>query len=114
VLHECNDVDLAVWVSHLDGLRAIQKARSQALKELEVSRSIGVAHHQVDVFLMEPGTDRYLGRLCCFNQCPKGKDKCRAPQCGATPFLQQHEDFTFDWPTVSQGSIPLFERQAAR
>src|SRR5207247_2013948 len=57
---------------------------------------IGVAHHQVDVFLFEPGSDRYLGRLCHFGTCPKGKPECRVPGCGAAPFLRQHEDFVFD------------------
>jgi hypothetical protein len=35
----------------------------------------------------------YLGRLCYFAQCPKGKPDCRVEGCGAMPFLKQHEDF---------------------
>jgi len=77
-------------------LRAIQKARSRALNDLLVEKQIGVAHHQVDIFIMEPETNRYLGRLCIFGSCPKGKDKCSVPGCGDTRFLQQYEDFKFD------------------
>jgi len=54
---------------------------------------IGVASHQVDIFLIEPGTDRYLGRLCDFNTCPKGKPACEVPGCGDTPFNKQIEGF---------------------
>jgi hypothetical protein len=53
----------------------------------------GVADHQVDVFLFEPGTDAYLGRLCTFNRCPKSRPECAVPNCGATPFLRQFPDF---------------------
>ena len=35
--------------------------------------AIGIASHQVDVFILEPCADRYLGRLCDFNACPRGK-----------------------------------------
>jgi hypothetical protein len=66
MLHECKDIDLAVWVSDSSCL---------------------------DVFIMEPGSDRYLGRLCIYSQCPKGKPECRVPDCGSTPLLRQHEGF---------------------
>lgn len=73
---------MAVWVSDLSCLKAIQKARSQALNNLLAEKQIGVAHHQVDIFVMEPKTNRYLGRLCIFGSCPKGEDKCRISGCG--------------------------------
>ena len=93
MLHICKDIDLAVWVSELGCLRALQKASSRALKLLFEVRNIGVAHHQVDIFVMEPGSNRYLGRLCSYKLCPKGKPECRVPGCGSTPLLRQHEDF---------------------
>lgn len=89
----------------------MQKARSQALNELLATRNFSVAHHQVDVFRMEPGTNRYLGRLCCFNQCPKGKPECRVMGCGKSLFLRRHEGFKFDWREASAGSVVLFQRQ---
>lgn len=95
VWHECKDIDLAVWVDDLNELKRLQRARSRALDDLLRDRGIGVAHHQVEIFILEPGADRYLGRLCCFGQCPKGKPECDVSGCGATPFLRQHKDFTF-------------------
>jgi hypothetical protein len=49
-------------------------------------RGPSIANHQVDIFLTESGTDRYLGRLCKFNACPKDKPQCATPGCGAIPF----------------------------
>lgn len=37
----------------------------------------------------------WLGRLCTFAVCPKGKRQCLVPGCGETKLLQQHEDFVF-------------------
>jgi hypothetical protein len=111
VFHECKDVDLAVWVSDLGCLRALGKARGQALNRLLQEKDVGVAHHQVDVFIIEPGSNSYLGRLCCYGICPKGKPECRVPDCGNRPFLQQHEDFTFYPDALKPDKINiLFER----
>lgn len=102
VWHECKDVDIAVWISNLDDLKKLQQARSQALKKLLNEKEIGVAHHQVDVFVIESGTDRYLGRLCNFGQCPKGKKECNVPGCGRSLFLQQLNKFTFDYQSIAE------------
>lgn len=111
--HDCKDVDLAVWTSDVGTLKALQKARSRALADLYRDTGIGVAHHQVDIFLMAPGTDRYLGRLCAYGECPKGKPDCRVPGCGAAPFLKQHEDFVLDPGSFSEGKVVvLFDRAA--
>ena len=108
--HEIKDVDLAVWVSEVSGLKALQKARGRALNALLADRNMGVAHHQVDVFLFEPGTDRYLGRLCIFGVCPKHKPECRVAGCGASLFLRQHEHFAFDPRALGRGTVVLFDR----
>jgi len=109
--HECKDVDMAVWFSDMTCLRVLQKVRSQALNKLLAEKQIGVAHHQVDIFIMEPETNRYLGRLCIFSSCPKGKDKCRVDGCGEPMFLQQHEDFKFGPKDLDDEiNIVLFER----
>jgi len=111
ISHECQDVDIAVWLSNLNGLKVIQKARSWALNELLTDEQIGVAHHQVDIFMMEPETNRYLGRLCTFGSCPKRKNTCHVVGCGAIKFLRQHEDFKFDSSGLDKEvSIVLFER----
>ena len=109
--HECRDIDMAVWIFDLSHLKAIQRARSQALNDLLAEKQIGVAHHQVDIFVMEPISDRYLGRLCIFGSCPKGKDECRISGCGEPMFLQQLEDFKFETKNLNEdASVVLFER----
>lgn len=95
VFHECKDVDIAVWLDDLSILKSLQRARGQALNRLLAERDAGVAHHQVDVFLVEPGTDRFLGHLCNFGVRPKGKPECRVLGCGAVPFLQHFDKFVF-------------------
>jgi hypothetical protein len=59
--HECKDLDLAVWVDRQDRLGEVRRARDLALRQAcESGAGIGVANHQVDTFLFEPGSDRYL------------------------------------------------------
>lgn len=111
MLHHCKDVDLAVWVDQLDDLAGLNRARGQAVSRLWRETGVGVAHHQVDVFLFESGSDRYLGRLCTFTVCPKGKPECLAPGCGREPLLRQHEDFAFEPEALSEDRVVrLFER----
>lgn len=112
IWHECKDVDLAVWVSDLSRLRDMSKARARVCNDLATRQGFSVAHHSVDVFLMEPETNRYLGRLCVFNQCPKdNKMQCLVPGCGATLFLQQHAEFKLRPEALHPDrSVVLFER----
>ncbi len=115
VLHECGDLDLAAWVSDLGSLKRLRKLVIQALNLLLSEKNIGVAHHQVEVFVMEPGTNRYLGRLCRFKACPGTKPECRVPGCGDELFLQQHEDFELRADAVSpERTLPLFDRSRTR
>jgi hypothetical protein len=112
VWHECADVDLAVWLSDLDHLKSLQRARSRALSQLWETDEIGVAHHQVEIFLMDE--DQHLGRLCHFGQCPKeGKRDCSVDGCGQKRFLRQHEGFIFRPESlVPDKSVVLFDRTA--
>ena len=112
VWHECKDVDVAIWLCDLSALRDLQKARSRAVTGLWRERQIGVAQHQVDVFILEPVTDRYLGRLCDFASCPKdGKRECLVPTCGQPPHLQQHEGFALSPDALqSDEAVVLFDR----
>lgn len=107
--HECKDIDLALWLDRLDRLDALRRAKNKALRGLFEQAEFGVADHQIDAFTLEPGSDRYLGRLCRFNQCPKGKRECAAPGCGAAPFLRQHEDFRWR-PNSLVGALTLLDR----
>jgi hypothetical protein len=112
VWHECKDIDLAIWLNRLDRLQTLNRARSMALQQLFKERQIGVAHHQVEIFVLQGETNAYRGRLCPFSQCPKGKKECLVLGCGQNPFLQQHAGFTF-WPNVlaPDGSMLLYDRR---
>jgi hypothetical protein len=92
--HECGDLDLAVWIDSQDRLGMLRRARDRALREAyDAGTGISFVGHQVDVFLFEPGSDRYLGRLCNFSQCPKDKPACAVPGCGAVPFNKRIAEF---------------------
>jgi hypothetical protein len=111
VWHECKDIDLAVWLDHLDQLQTLNRARSVALHQLFKEKQIGVAHHQVEIFILQ-GEATYCGRLCPFSQCPKGKRECLVPGCGRDPFLQQHAGFAF-WPdaVAADRILHLYDRR---
>ena len=95
VWHECKDVDLAVWITSQHRLGAVRRARDQALRSAyEAGTGPSTANHQVEIFLIEPGTDKYLGRLCNFNQCPKGKPQCAVPGCGEIAFNKRVDGFS--------------------
>lgn len=94
VWHECGDLDLALWIDSQERLRELRRAAERALREsCAAGTGVSVAGNQLDIFLIEPGSDRYLGRLCKFNACPKGKQDCLVPGCGTVPFNKRFEDF---------------------
>src|SRR5699024_3627698 len=97
VWHECWDLDLAVWLSARDRLGELRRARDVAMRRAyEAGTGPSIAAHEVDIFLIEPGSDRYRGRLCNFNSCPKGKPQCAVPGCGDEPFNKVIQDFVPD------------------
>jgi hypothetical protein len=111
ILHECGDIDLAIAVDRLDNLSALNRTRNRAVIDLFQRAGIGVAHHQVDVFLFAEDWNDYLGRLCSFAQCPKGKVECLTPGCGREPFLKQHEGFVLEPGALAvDRSLTLYER----
>src|SRR3954463_4927113 len=94
VWHECGDLDLALWLDSQERLGQLRRATSRALRAaFEAGTGVSVVDHQIDVFLIEPGSDRYLGRLCSFNACPKGKRDCLVPGCGELPFNKRVDGF---------------------
>jgi len=112
ILHECGDIDLAIAIDRLDHLAALNRARSRAVINLLKETGIGVAHHQVDVFLFGEGWNDYLGRLCTYGECPKGKVECLTPGCGREPFLKQHEGFVLEpGALATDRAVPLYERE---
>jgi hypothetical protein len=116
VWHECHDLDLALWLDHQERLGDLRRAAATALRDAyEAGRGISVANHQIDAFLIEPGSDRYLGRLCKFNACPKGKPACAVPGCGDVPFNKRVVDFTPDADLLANvGETTLYRRGAGR
>ncbi len=115
ITRKCGDLDLAVEMSDLTCLRALQRARNTTVGEYLRATDYGIAQHMIDVFIIEPGTGNYLGRLCQFNRCPNpGKWECYVPSCGETRHLQQHADFTLEADALSPDrSVVLFDRQAS-
>lgn len=94
IWHECFDVDLAVWMKPINRLNELRRAKDAALRDAYLSDvGISVASHQAHIFLFEPQTDRYLGRLCNFNTCPKDKPACDVPGCGTVAFNRVLENF---------------------
>ena len=75
----------------------------------------GVAVHEVELFLLEPSTDRYLGRLCYFKRCPAEKRDCWMEGCGRERFLKQLDEFSF-WPETiaSEAMLRLYDRAEGR
>jgi hypothetical protein len=111
ILHECGDIDLAIAIDRPDHLAALNRARSRAVINLFKETGIGVAHHQVDVFLFGEVWNNYLGRLCTYGECPKGKAECLTPGCGREPFLKQHEGFVLEPDALAADrAVPLYER----
>jgi hypothetical protein len=113
VFHECADLDLAVWVSSFDRLNELRLTLSRTAGSLEFEGG-QVAHHQVDLHLFDSVAGAYRGRLCIFGVCPKpGKRECRAPQCGASRFLQQFEGLEFQTGRFqAEPKVLLFDRAA--
>jgi hypothetical protein len=117
IWHECKDVDLAIWIGDLSRLRELKRAVSDATNQWQTIAARenlpGIPHHQVDVFVLEPGTDRYRGNLCHYGQCPKGKPECEVAGCGAQPFLRLYDDFEFDrLAPRREPAVVLFDRPA--
>jgi len=116
VWHECGDLDLALWLDSQARLGALRRATSSALRAaFEAGTGVSIVDHQLDVFLIEPGSDRYLGRLCSFNQCPKGKRDCLVPGCGAIPFNKRIAEFSPHVDLLAPASYAmLYQRGAGR
>ncbi|HEX2889409.1 hypothetical protein [Vineibacter terrae] len=114
VWHECKDLDLAVWITSQHRLDALRHARDLALRDAyERGAGPSTASHQVEIFLIEPGTDRYLGRLCNFNACPKSKPECLVPGCGDVPFNKRVEDFEPHADLLASATYALLYRRGA-
>jgi hypothetical protein len=114
VWHECGDLDLALWLESLDHLETFRRVTARALRAAyEAGSNAGIVAEQLDVFLFEPGSDRYLGRLCHYGQCPKGKPSCLVPGCGAPAFNRRYLDFHL-YADILEGAAMLYRRGTGR
>ena len=107
---------MALWLDLQERLGQLRSAAVRALRAAhDKGTRIGVTNHQLDIFLIEPDTDRYLGRLCSFNQCPKGKPECQVTGCGAVPFNKRVAAFVPDADLLApEHHAMLYERGAGR
>jgi len=114
--HECKDLDLAVWISSQHRLGALRRAKDEALRNgYESGKGPSTANHQVEIFLIEPGTDRYLGRLCSFSSCPKDKPECHVPGCGTVLFNKRVDGFIPHADLLASAAFAtLYRRNAGR
>ena len=112
VLHECADLDLAVWLDDFSRLKALKNALSDGLSIVQDTPYGGVAHHQVDLHIFDAASGLYRGRACAFGQCPKpGKSECWVPNCGKTPFLRQFDNYQFNNARFGyEPKVTLFDR----
>jgi hypothetical protein len=112
VWHECSDLDLALWLDTQERLGSLRRAASQALRAAyQAGAGTSIVDQQLDIFLIEPVSDRYLGRLCTFNACPKQKRDCLVPGCGAIPFNKKIADFTSRADLLEPASYAMLYRR---
>ena len=112
VWHECGDLDLAFWLTSFDNLGRIRKKVATSLRNAyEKGEGPSVSDIEVDIFLFEPVTDRYVGRLCRYNACPKGKTDCMVPGCGDIPFNRVFRDFKPHADILRPAAYSMFYRR---
>lgn len=112
ISHHCADLDLAVWMSRFDDLKALQIAIWNGLGKIEEAHGVHLAHYEVDVHLIDFSTGLYRGRLCSFTVCPKrNRWECRVPDCGEELFLRQLGKYRFDYARFdAEPKVILMER----
>lgn len=112
IYHHCHTIDLALEVTDKNCAPALRKAIVANCRELvEAKRYLGVEHHMFCLHLVDQATKRYLGMVCHFNQCPKGKPECHVPGCGSLKHVRILPWFKFKPHRLNQhNSLVLLER----
>jgi len=110
IFHTPKDIDLAIWLSSLDNLGKIRKTMTQTISDL-TKRTPGLCDGSVEMFVFDHQSGQYLGRVCHFNQCPKGHSDCVDKDCGEPKYLKIMKGFVLSPDAVSRvNSQLLFER----
>ncbi len=114
IFHECGNIDLAAWVTDTASANTMRKACSATVSELlENDVHLNIAHHYFCIHLVDQASGRYQGMVCHYNQCPKQKEPCRVPGCGASKFVQVLPWFDFKPARLnSHNSQVLFDRDS--
>lgn len=112
IYHECANIDLAVRVNLPVRADKMRKACTLVVNDLTAKDIyLNIAHHTFCIHLIEHQSNRYLGMVCHFNQCPKHKRECQVPGCGAMPFIQVLPWFRLKPERLNEfNSQILFER----
>ncbi|MFN0075021.1 MAG: hypothetical protein ACKVY0_00970 [Prosthecobacter sp.] len=89
IYHECSNIDLAIWVTTTARANDIRKLAPAVVNEqVDNDDHLSVAHHHYSMHLIDHRSANYLGMVCHYNQCPKRKEPCRVPGCGAQKFVR--------------------------
>ncbi|WP_349367950.1 hypothetical protein [Salinarimonas sp.] len=93
-LHSVDRLEMVLWLSRTDELRRLHRAFSRVLNDLDAR---GVPHEMAGQYLFgivfDAASEDYLGVICTYATCPKGKPACEVPGCGAVRFLRQFADY---------------------
>jgi hypothetical protein len=109
--HECNDIDLAVWLSDFSQLKNLQLAQRRGLASPRFHIGLRVSPRQIDTFLFAAESGNYRGRLCAFSPCPAHQAECGQNNCGDIPYLRVIPGFTLHPDALAAGqSRELFLR----
>jgi hypothetical protein len=113
IFHECENIDLAVWVSTPSIAATIRRAHSAVVNELlDNEVHFEIAHHFFSTHLIDDLTGKYHGMVCHYGQCPKRqKEVCRVPGCGEHKFVRVLPGFRLKPERLhTHNSQVLFER----
>ena len=113
IFHECQNIDLAVWVSTPSIADTIRRAHSAVVNELlDNEVHFQIAHHFFSTHLIDQATGKYHGMVCHYGQCPKRqKEACRVPGCGEHKFVRVLPEFQLKPERLHMlNSQILFER----
>ncbi len=111
------DIDIAIWLNSMDELPLLRRTRALTCAQYSKTHNIGFADHELDIFIMEANSEKFLGFLCYFNKCPKYsgkflKDDCSAKGCGDSPFLKQYLHFSLDPKALDKEKIIILYDQS--
>jgi cupin 2 domain-containing protein len=108
--HEPKDIDMAIWLSSLKNLKVMRRTIA-TLAESVAKKAPGICAGNVELFVFDSKSSKYLGRVCHYKHCPYNDANCRVDGCGKPSHLKIASDFMLYPDAVSRiNSQLLFER----